>query len=152
MLVCIPNYSIVRCDRNRRGGGVAIFIHNSIRYHTLVSGPANLELLVVSLSRNNFKLCLGVFYRPPSSPNSIFDILCNTLFFTNQSHFSNFVIVGDFNVNFDSSHPLAAQPMRSPYGPSLNTCRTLKESSLPDNPWPLTNSMIVMLYTVLVLS
>ena len=78
--VCIPNYSIVRCDRNRRGGGVAIFIHNSIRYNILVSGPANLELLVVSLSRNNFKLCLGVFYRPPSSPNFIFDILCNTLF------------------------------------------------------------------------
>ena len=100
--VCIPNYSIVRCDRNRRGGGVAIFIHNSIRYNILVSGPANLELLVASLSRNNFKLFLGVFYRPPSSPNFIFDILCNTLFSIDQSHFSNFVIVGDFNVNFDS--------------------------------------------------
>jgi len=80
---------------------VAIFC---IRYHKLVSSLANLELLVVSLSRNNFNLCLGVFYRHPSSPNFIFDILCNTLFSIDPSHFSNFVIVGDFNVNFDSSH------------------------------------------------
>ena len=67
---------------------------------------ANLELLVVPLSRNNFKLCLCIFYRPPSSSNFIFDILCNTLFSIDQSHFSNFVIVGDFIVNFDSFHPL----------------------------------------------
>ena len=84
---------------------VAIFIHNSIRYHTLVSGPANLELFVVSLSRNNFKLCLGVFIDPPH-PQILFltFFVANTLFSIDQSHFSNFVIVGDFNVNFDSSH------------------------------------------------
>ena len=46
-----------------------------------------------------------VFFIDPSSSNFIFDIVCNTLFSIDQSHFSNFVIVGDFNVNFDSSHP-----------------------------------------------
>ena len=102
----IPNYSIIRHDRNRHGGGVAIYIHNSIKYQILMTGPANLELLVVSLFRNNFKLCLGVFYRPPSSSHYIFDTLCDALFTIDQSHFSNFVLVGDFNVNFDSSHPL----------------------------------------------
>ena len=29
-------------------------------------GPENLELLIVSLCKANFKLCLGVFYRPSS--------------------------------------------------------------------------------------
>ena len=28
--VSIPDYSIVRLDRNRHGGGVALYIHNSI--------------------------------------------------------------------------------------------------------------------------
>ena len=37
----IPNYSILRLDRNRHG-----------------DGPAGLELITVSLSRINFKLCI----------------------------------------------------------------------------------------------
>ena len=59
---------------------------------------------VVSLSRNSFQLCLSVFYRPPSSPSSIFGTLSETLLFVPHSYFSNFVILGDFNVNFDVSH------------------------------------------------
>ena len=38
---------------------------------------------------------------------------------------------------------LAAQPMKSPYGASMNICKTVKETSLPENPWPLTNPIIV---------
>ena len=60
----IPNYFILRLDRNRHGGGVALYIHNSILYNVLLCGPAGLELIVVSLSRIIFKLCIGVFYRP----------------------------------------------------------------------------------------
>ena len=63
--VLVPNYSIVRLDRNRHGGGVAMYIHNSVGYNVLLCGPAGLELLVVALFRNRFKLCLSVFYRLP---------------------------------------------------------------------------------------
>ena len=102
--VLIPNHSTVRSDRNRHTGGVAMYIHDSVAYNVLLYGSADLELLVVSLSRNNFQLCLSVFYRPPSSPSSIFDTLCETLLSVPHSYFSNFVILGDFNVNFDVSH------------------------------------------------
>ena len=102
--VFIPNYSIVRLDRSRHGGGVAMYIHDSVAYNVLLCGPAGLELIVVSLLRNNFKLCLSVFYRPPSSHSSIFDTMCDTLFSINHSYFSNLVILGDFNVNFEVSH------------------------------------------------
>ena len=81
-----------------------MYIHDSVAYNVLPYGSADLELLVVSLSRNNFHLCLCVFYRPPSSPSSIFDTLCETLLSVPHSYFSNFVILGDFNVNFDVSH------------------------------------------------
>ena len=105
--VFIPNYSVVRLDRNRHGGGVLVYVHSSITYNAvLLCGHANLELIVVSLLRNNFKLCLSVFYRPPSSPSSIFDTLCNTLLSIDHAYFSNFVILGDFNVNFEPSHHL----------------------------------------------
>ena len=81
-----------------------MYIHDSVAYNVLPYGSADLELLAVSLSRNNFQLCLCVFYRPPSSPSSIFDTLCETLLSVPHSYFSNFVILGDFNVNFDVSH------------------------------------------------
>ena len=64
--------------------------------YVLLCGHANLELIVASLLRNNFKLCLSVFYRPPSSPSSIFDTLCDTLLSIDHAYFSNFVILGDF--------------------------------------------------------
>jgi len=63
----VPNYSILRFERKRHSGGVALYIHNSVLYNVLLCGPAGLELIVVPLSRANFKLCIGVFYRPPSS-------------------------------------------------------------------------------------
>ena len=62
--VSIPNYTIVRLDRNRHGDGVAAYIQDSVAYNVILCGPAGLELLIVSLLRNNFKLYLSVFYRP----------------------------------------------------------------------------------------
>ena len=76
-----------------------MFVNN-----VLLCGPAGLELVVVALFRNRFKLCLSAFYRPPSSPPSIFDTLCNSLLSVHRTYFSKFVILGDFNVNFEVSH------------------------------------------------
>ena len=77
----VSNYSILKLDRNRHGGGVALYIHNSIMYNVLLCGQAGLELIVVSLSRTNFKLCIGVFYRPTSSSPAMFTC-CVTLYFS----------------------------------------------------------------------
>ena len=44
-------------------------------------------------------LCVGVFYRPPSSSCSIFDTLLDSSFSINHSYFSTFVLLGDFNAN-----------------------------------------------------
>ena len=101
--IAIHNYSLIRLDRNRHGSGVAIYVHNCVLYSIVLSGPAELELIIVSLCKSGFKLCLGVFYRPPSSHSSIFDTLCETLLSVDQTYFSNFVLLGDFNVNFCNS-------------------------------------------------
>ena len=97
----IPNYTIVRLDRNRHGGGVAMFVNNSLSIKVLLHGPMGLELIVVSLfSRNHLNCCVGVFYRPPSSQLHIFNLLFDTLFSIQSVHLSNFIFVGDFNVNY----------------------------------------------------
>ena len=44
------------------------------------------------------------FYKPPSSPSSISDTLSETILLVTHSYFSNFVILCDFNVNFDIPH------------------------------------------------
>lgn len=49
--ISIPNYSIVRLDRNRHGGGVAMYIKNSLLYNAVLYGSAGLEVIVVSLSK-----------------------------------------------------------------------------------------------------
>ena len=50
-----------------------------------------LELIVVSLVRNHYTLCLGIFYRPPSTPYYIFDTLCEALLPINWQSCSNFI-------------------------------------------------------------
>ena len=58
-----------------------------------------------------------MFYRPPSFSPVIFDLLCNSLSQYVHVYLSNFVIVGNFNVDFTTStHPLYAHlsdPMTS---------------------------------------
>ena len=91
----------MRLDRNRHGGGVAMFVNNSFSTKILLHGPMGLELIVVSLfSRHHLNCCVGAFYRPQSSQLHIFNSLFDTLFSIQSAYFSNFVLVGDFNVNF----------------------------------------------------
>ena len=70
-------------------------------------GPLNLEFLLASVWRSHYHINVAVFYRPPSSSvTSLSDIytLLETLL---PSSFRNFMLAGDFNVDFnDSTHLL----------------------------------------------
>ena len=51
-----------------------------------------------------------MFYRPPDSPSGIFDTVFHSLELIDISQYSNFIFVGDFNVDFSNhSHPLLAK-------------------------------------------
>ena len=106
--VGIQNYDIVRLDRNRHGGGILIYVNSSFSHSLVFSGPNDLELIVLSVNNSQCKVAISLFYRPPSSPYSVLDKLLISL----CSHvavtlFSNFILLGDFNVNvLNSLHPL----------------------------------------------
>ena len=102
------DYSVVRLDMNRHGGGVAFLFHQSSFKVLLRGGPHNLEFLATSISTAPMfqPICICLFYCPPSSPVVIFDHLCSTLLSVNPAHFAHFVLIGDFNVDYSPDHPL----------------------------------------------
>ena len=105
--IAIPNYNIFRHDRNRHGGGILIYVKDSYITSVLPGAPPDLEIITICVQSGNCKACLSLFYRPPSSSSVIFDTFCKYLESLNTVQFSNFILLGDFNINFvNPSHPL----------------------------------------------
>ena len=75
--VGIPGYSLVRKDRNRHGGGVAIYISTSISYSPLQLQHPDLELVTAECYFGVHLLTIAGFYRPPSSST---DVMSFTMF------------------------------------------------------------------------
>ena len=73
--VSIEGYTLLRRDRCRSGGGVAMYIHNVIEYKTRsdLSDP-DLEFLCIEIQKPKAKpFLLSNWYRPPNSPIELFD-------------------------------------------------------------------------------
>ena len=65
----IPNYRLIRLDRNRHGGGVFIYAQASLVTDVLVKGPQDFEFLVVKVNKN--LLSIGVFINPLAPPTNL---------------------------------------------------------------------------------
>jgi len=74
--VSIPDYQLLRLDRNRHGGGVLMYVRNNLVTNVLLCGPYNLELLIISVSNSVSTFCIGTFYRPLSSLYITMDYFC----------------------------------------------------------------------------
>jgi len=98
----IPGYTCVRCDRNKHGGGVALYISNDLEFQLLLHGPNELEFLLISVhsvNSPNQKTHIGLWYRLPAN-NDALDKLFLLLVKLGAGVFSNFVLIGDFNIDF----------------------------------------------------
>ena len=82
------------------------FYRSTLGYKPVLSGSNDLELAIVLV----YKLIIAEFvlpYSTPSSPVCTFDNFCTTLLSLDPVLFSNFVLLGDFNINFyNPNHPL----------------------------------------------
>ena len=67
-------YSIIRLDRRRFGGGVAIYIKNTIsRFERRDLVPDNLEMICVEITRKpSMPISLTTWYQPPNSEVNFF--------------------------------------------------------------------------------
>ncbi|KAK6186770.1 hypothetical protein SNE40_006046 [Patella caerulea] len=98
--IAIDNFLVIRKDRNRDGGGVAIYIKVIIAFNPRTDLQSDsLETIRAELLLPKTKpILIGCCYRPPTQ-NNFYDILEQTCM--KNSRFSNLetYILGDFNTD-----------------------------------------------------
>ena len=84
---------------------LSLFYRSTLGYKSVLSGSNGLELAIVLVYKDNCRVCIALFYTQFSC--SYFDNFCTTLHSLDPVLFSNFVLLGDFNINFyNPNHPL----------------------------------------------
>lgn len=99
-LVSLPGFTLIRHDRkNKRGGGVALYIKNGLKFKILFKSHPNAcaEYLLIEIdNRFGDKIAFGVIYNPPRNKN--LDPLKRDLSLIAEKY-NHCVFVGDFNIN-----------------------------------------------------
>lgn len=98
--VGLPSYSLVRHDRSRHGGGVLLYIRESIMVLSC-RRDERAELLSAVLSTSGGPLWVGVLYRPPGTSLSLED-LESVLLAQDLSAHRKAILIGDFNIDLMS--------------------------------------------------
>ena len=95
----IPGFqNPIRRDRNRHGGGVAIYCKNEIaatrceRFEKM-----EIEGIWIKINLNNNFIYLSCLYRPPSENGNFWDILNENISLIKEGGDDAFFIVGDLN-------------------------------------------------------
>ena len=110
--VNIDNFHLLRKDRNRHGGGVAVYIHNSLSFEVIdYSIPNSLEIVPIMI-RPKFSnpIIFLNWYRPPNCHFEIFQQYENLLSFLDRFNYC-IVVMGDTNCDI-LKVPLSAETKR----------------------------------------
>ena len=104
--VNIPGYTLERKDRNRNGGGVALYIRDSINYKRLNDLPDdNIELISIQVSKPKTKpFIVCTWYRPPGSTTELMNRFEDVLQKLDSYHME-VDIIGDLNCNVGATSP-----------------------------------------------
>ena len=114
----IPNYRAMHMNRqNRKGGGVSIFLHQSITFKTrdeLSLSNNNIECIFIEVLRfpndSSCKPLIAVIYRPPNSDLEAFLETLTQLFQIIKTEKKCCYIMGDFNLDISNqTHNTNAQ-------------------------------------------
>lgn len=104
--VYLTGYTIIRKDRNRQGGGVALYIRSAINYTRRTDlEDEELEFLCTEIRKPKTKpILIGTWYRPPSSSIELFDKLEKILNKIDDTNLET-SLIGDLNCNVAASSP-----------------------------------------------
>jgi hypothetical protein len=109
--VALHDYQLYRNDRNRHGGGVAIYAHNSLPVRHLVDFLiADVEIVCIEVKVNTKKIIVACYYRPPGNREQSDEFLTNFQIILNMMYLieaDSLFILGDFNdrcVLWDDDH------------------------------------------------
>ena len=95
--VTIDGYSIVRNDRNRKGGDVACYIRSNICYSRRTCLSDNLENIFIDLLFPKTKpISIGILYKPPRQTRFLEQMVTD---FESLELNNELYILGDFNID-----------------------------------------------------
>jgi hypothetical protein len=132
--VNINDYNIFRLDRATHGGGVCIYVKNTIMSNESNVARLNetdIEQIWACLCFDKQKLLIGCIYRPPNSTPSVNSLIVESIVSARKSCYqklySDVVITGDFNFNSidwsDSACPyVTGDPQAQSFIDCLNEC------------------------------
>ena len=70
--ILIDDYDLLRCDRNRNGGGVACYVRSDLSYTQKNLFPNDIENVFFAIHLLKSKpITVGIVYRPPNQTNFI---------------------------------------------------------------------------------
>ena len=97
----VANYDIIRNDRNRFGGGVALYVNKNLSYKVRTDLMVDkLESVSVQIKNGSFKpFIVTSIYRPPEKPVSYFSHI-ECLIASLESEIKESIIMGDTNCDF----------------------------------------------------
>ena len=108
--LAITGYTIFRRDRNRHGGGIIIFVKDTLSCTILpTSTSSSIEFISLIFESYRSKFCISAFYRPPSSDVSYFDELFDVIEKLDIVNFSNYILLGDLTLIFVTLLTLCTQ-------------------------------------------
>ena len=107
--VSIPGYTVLRCDRNSHGGGVAIYLRDTLNFeHRTDLKTDNLEMICIELKPKCSKpFILLAWYRPPNYETNRSKYITRNIY-TNRSKYitrnigertKETILIGDVNCN-----------------------------------------------------
>ena len=103
----VTSYTATAIDniirKNRKGGGIAIFIRNSLLYKIrddLSINCDDIESLSIEIVNDHTKnFIINVVYRPPDGDLSISETFFRKILSENTNANKTLFLVGDFNIN-----------------------------------------------------
>merc|ERR1712002_988155 len=98
----IEGYNIFRCDRKKRRGGVAIYLHEKVEAEIICEiRQKGCEMVAINIPE--LQTINRVVYRPPETKKSVFDKILNEIekiFRNTQKPEPTIILSGDFNFPF----------------------------------------------------
>ena len=142
----IHDYCIYRKDRNKNGGGVAIYVNENKLSHKLRSDLLvnDIELVAVEVKQPmSSPMIVLAWYRPPGTSIELFKAIENILLKIDEER-KDIIFLGDFNCNI-LADPLSCYTKRL-----LEICQNYSLSQMIKEPtWvtPLSSTLIDLIYT-----
>ena len=140
----INGYTLDRCDRNRKGGGVACYIRNDISFNIRENFSNEIENIFLDILLPKTKpILIGIVYRPPDQYDFLehfSEAINNTYNFVNQEVY----ILGDFNINLIKNKHISN--LMKPY---VEVCSLHGLKQLIDSPTRITETSSTLLDHIL---